>query len=35
MNLEEQLNYELQNSTKIQREMQSVIDELTAENTFG
>lgn len=34
MNLEEQLNYELQNSTKIQREMQSIIDELTAENTF-
>ncbi len=34
MSLEEQLNYELQNSTKIQREMQSVIDELTVENTF-
>ena len=34
MNLEEQLNHELLNSTKIQKEMQSVIDELTAENTF-
>lgn len=34
MNLEEQLNHELQNSIKIQKEMQSVIDELTAENTF-
>lgn len=34
MSLEEQLNHELQNSTKIQKEMQSIIDELTAENTF-
>lgn len=34
MNLEEQLNCDLQNSTKIQKEMQSIIHELTAENTF-